>query len=121
MRAIVKEDLRLPYSEMVKLHNCADILIGYVFFEPGKAGASLLLSNISVYQSSINTAIALRKNQQQFAHTLCYGRNLQFSYSLIDLVLRYDRLPRTCSTRSFYYWSIDGSLLYPPQKRSWYG
>lgn len=70
--SILKDSILLPDSEMVKLHNSAAALIGYVLFYRFEARASLLLSIFGVTFYCINIVLALREKQQRVAYTLCY-------------------------------------------------
>lgn len=112
-RSILRAAVSTADTDLELLRSASAVLISYVFFERGEAGAALLLSNITVHQDSIDIAIALRKNRSRVAHTLSYVRNPAFSDSLIDLLLRYDRVRRSSSSASKFYWSLPGTRHYP--------
>ena len=95
------------------IRNATAVLVSYVFFERGGAGAALRMDNIQVSAESIDLAIALRKNRSRVAHTLSYARLSPDKPSLIDLVLRYDRYRRSARSTSRYYWAIPGQRLTP--------
>lgn len=92
------------------------VLVSYVYFERGKAGASLLLSNIRIWTDTINIAIALTNGRSCVDHTLSNMRNEAYSDSLIDLLLRYDRICRCNGSTSRNYRAIRGICFTPTSR-----
>lgn len=112
-RRICNAALEAADTELKFIRAAAAILVSYVFFERGEAGSALLMDNISVTHSSLDIAVALRKGKSRVAHTLSYRRNPHYQQSVIDLVLKYDRLRRSTTSRSNYYWALPGSRHTP--------
>ena len=107
-RKILDAALAAADGEIEFIRNASAVLVNLIFFARGEAGASLLPENIKVVKNSISLAIALRKNQSRVAHTLEYERNTDFGTSVIDLLLRYDRIRRSYRSGSKYYWALPG-------------
>ena len=99
-RKIFDTAMAAPSLNRQFIRNATAVLVSYVFFERGEAGAALRMDNIQVSAKSIDLAIALRKNRSRVAHTLSYARLSPDKPSLINLVLRYDRYRKSARSTS---------------------
>lgn len=112
MGSALKEILCMYDYEMVKIRNCPAILVGHAFSREVKP-VHIYFYLISLSVTSLSTSISIpEKYKKGVARTLCCKPNRKIFGSLIDLLLRYDRLRRSLSTNYTYYWSIDGYRTY---------
>lgn len=118
--SILRSTVNTPDTEIKFWRAASAVLVSYVFFEHGEAGASLLLPNIWIRTGAIDIAIALIKCGSGMAQTLLYMQHKAYSDSLIDVLLRYDRIRRSNRLTSRYYWSFLG-LCFTPTARTFFG
>lgn len=107
-RKIFNRNMDADDSNVTFIRAATAILISYVFFKRGEAGSALGMENNTVTPAKSDLAVALRKAKTSVAHTLSYTRSQDFSDSVIDLVLKYDRIRRSATTQSTYYWALAG-------------
>ena len=105
--------MEAPDDDLEFIRAATSVLVSLAFFEHGEAASKLTTENIQVSYNSIHLAVTLRKGKTRVAHTLTYKRNPNFKTSLIDLVLRYNKLRRSTATISNYYWALPGNRHTP--------
>ena len=106
VRRILSTGLKAPPSVTLFLRNASAVVICFIFFARGEAGAALDISYIEVTQDAISIAVALRKNRSRVANTLSYPRADSPLGGPVQLLQRYDSYRRQLSTKSRYYSSL---------------
>jgi hypothetical protein len=107
MKRISDTALTAPITDIRFIRAATAIIVSYIFFERGEAGAGLTMDNIRVSPTAIHLAIPLRKAGPILTlHTLTYTRPQRNQPSPTDLIQRYYSLRRNCAIQSQFYWSL---------------